>query len=74
MRLETVLRMIREIGLKVNVEKCKFVQPEVRFLGRSRFSETSSLGLGAVWYQVQRGSKKAIAYASRRLWGSEKND
>ena len=32
-RLETVLRRLRETGLKVKVEKCHFLQPEVRFLG-----------------------------------------
>ena len=33
LRLETVLQRLRETGLKVKVEKCHFLQPEVRFLG-----------------------------------------
>lgn len=32
-RLETVFKRLRETGLKVKVEKCYFLQPEVRFLG-----------------------------------------
>lgn len=32
-RLETVFRRLREAGLKIKVEKCHFLQPEVRFLG-----------------------------------------
>lgn len=32
-RLETVFKRLRETGLKIKVEKCHFLQPEVRFLG-----------------------------------------
>lgn len=32
-RLETVLKRLREAGLKVKVEKCRFLQSEVKFLG-----------------------------------------
>lgn len=32
-RLETVLKRLKETGLKVKVEKCHFLQPKVRFLG-----------------------------------------
>lgn len=32
-RLETVLQRLRETGLKVKVEKCHFLQSEVKFLG-----------------------------------------
>lgn len=32
-RLETVLRRLRETGLKIKMEKCHFLQPEVKFLG-----------------------------------------
>lgn len=32
-RLETVLSRLREAGLKIKVEKCSFLQSEVRFLG-----------------------------------------
>uniref|UniRef100_A0A8C2AXX8 Gypsy retrotransposon integrase-like protein 1 n=2 Tax=Cyprinus carpio TaxID=7962 RepID=A0A8C2AXX8_CYPCA len=32
-RLETVFKRLRETGLKVKIEKCHFLQAEVRFLG-----------------------------------------
>ncbi|XP_056303592.1 uncharacterized protein LOC130215772 [Danio aesculapii] len=32
-RLETVFRRLRETGLKIKIEKCNFLQPEVKFLG-----------------------------------------
>lgn len=32
-RLETVLSRLRDTGLKIKVEKCHFLQPEVKFLG-----------------------------------------
>lgn len=32
-RLETVLQRLRETGLKIKVEKCHFLQSEVKFLG-----------------------------------------
>ncbi len=32
-RLETVFKRLRETGLKIKIEKCHFLQPEVRFLG-----------------------------------------
>lgn len=32
-RLETVLKRLRETGLKVKMERCHFLQSEVRFLG-----------------------------------------
>lgn len=41
-RLETVLRRLRETGLKVKVEKCHFLQQEVRFLGH----QVSAQGIG----------------------------
>lgn len=41
-RLETVLKRLRETGLKVKVEKCHFLQPEVRFLGH----QVSAEGVG----------------------------
>ena len=42
LRLETVLKRLRETGLKVKVEKCHFLQPEVRFLGH----QVSAQGIG----------------------------
>lgn len=33
-RLETVLQRLREAGLKIKVDKCHFLQSEVRFLGQ----------------------------------------
>lgn len=41
-RLETVLSRLREAGLKIKVEKCSFLQSEVRFLGHL----VSSQGVG----------------------------
>uniref|UniRef100_A0A8P4GS98 Gypsy retrotransposon integrase-like protein 1 n=1 Tax=Dicentrarchus labrax TaxID=13489 RepID=A0A8P4GS98_DICLA len=41
-RLETVLKRLRDTGLKVKVEKCHFLQSEVRFLGH----QVSSQGIG----------------------------
>lgn len=41
-RLEAVLRRLRETGLKVKVEKCHFLQPEVRFIGY----QLSARGIG----------------------------
>ncbi|KAL1256562.1 hypothetical protein QQF64_012107 [Cirrhinus molitorella] len=32
-RLETVFKRLRDTGLKIKVEKCNFLQSEVRFLG-----------------------------------------
>lgn len=42
-RLETVLKRLRETGLKVKMEKCHFLQPEVSFLGH----QISAKGIGA---------------------------
>lgn len=41
-RLEMVFKRLRETGLKVKVEKCYFLQPEVRFLGH----QVSAQGIG----------------------------
>lgn len=41
-RLETVLKRLRETGLKVKMEKCHFLQPEVKFLGH----RVSAQGIG----------------------------
>ncbi len=41
-RLETVLCRLREAGLKIKVEKCHFLQAEVRFLGH----QVSAQGVG----------------------------
>lgn len=41
-RLETVLKRLKETGLKVKMEKCHFLQPEVRFLGH----QVSAQGIG----------------------------
>lgn len=41
-RLETVLKRLRPTGLKVKMEKCHFLQPEVRFLGY----QVSAQGIG----------------------------
>ncbi|XP_029902664.1 uncharacterized protein LOC115355879 [Myripristis murdjan] len=41
-RLETVLKRLRKTGLKVKMEKCHFLQPEVRFLGH----QVSAQGIG----------------------------
>lgn len=41
-RLETVLKRLRETRLKVKVEKCHFLQPEVKFLGH----QISAQGVG----------------------------
>lgn len=41
-RLETVLKRLRETGLKAKMEKCHFLQPEVRFLGH----QVSAQGIG----------------------------
>lgn len=40
-RLETVLKRLRDTGLKVKVEKCHFLQPKVKFLGH----EVSAQGI-----------------------------
>lgn len=41
-RLETVLKRFQEIGFKVKVEKCHFLQSEVKFLGH----RVSAEGIG----------------------------
>lgn len=38
-RLETVFRRLKETGLKIKIEKCHFLQPEVRFLGHQVSSQ-----------------------------------
>lgn len=42
-RLETVFKRLKDTGLKVKVEKCHFLQPEVRFLGH----QVSAQGVSA---------------------------
>ncbi len=39
--IETVFKRLRETGLKIKIEKCHFLQPEVRFLG----NQVSSQGM-----------------------------
>ncbi|KAK3560440.1 hypothetical protein QTP86_008445 [Hemibagrus guttatus] len=38
-RLETVFRRLKETGLKIKIEKCHFLQPEVGFLGHQVSSQ-----------------------------------
>ncbi len=51
-RLETVFKRLRETGLKIKIEKCHFLQPEVRFLGHQVSAQGVSTDPGkisAVW-------------------------
>lgn len=48
MRLDTVLKRLRETGLKVKRQKCHFLLPEVRFLGH----QVSTQGMSMDPYKI----------------------
>ena len=69
-RLNKVLRVVNDAGLKLNLAKCVRRKSELTFLGHkfgTVSADSSSYGIGAVLLHEGNNVKKPVAFASRTL-------